>query len=140
ARSASRRNAACYGKWYGRWAAGPGRTLTFLFPGFLFAAGAIALGVVALHFLVTRQPKSETLPTVRFVPDLAVRSTAIAIRPSDLWLLLLRVLMVLLIGAAFAQPQITPRHRTIARLVLVDASPDVGNIAELVDSAQRYAA
>jgi len=94
---------------------------------------------VALHFLVTQQPKSETLPTVRFVPDLAVRSTAVAIRPSDLWLLLLRVLMILLIGAAFAQPRITPTHRTIARILAVDVSRDVGDAGTLKDSAMAYA-
>jgi hypothetical protein len=112
--------------------------MTFLFPGFLMAAGLVSLGVVVLHFLVTQQPKSEPLPTVRFVPDLPARSTSVAIRPSDLWLLLLRVIMIMLIGAAFAQPLLKPKRQKIARLVMVDVSRDVGNLPELLDSARRY--
>jgi hypothetical protein len=112
--------------------------MTFLFPGFLMAAGLVSLGVVVLHFLVTQQPKSETLPTVRFVPDVPARSTSVAIRPSDLWLLLLRVLMIMLIGAAFAQPLFKPKHQKIARLVMVDVSRAVGNMPQLLDSARQY--
>jgi len=112
--------------------------VTFLFPGFLLAAGLVSLGVVVLHFLVTQQPRSELLPTVRFVPDMAARSTSVAIRPSDLWLLLLRVLMIMLIGAAFAQPQRKPKHQRVTRLVMVDASRAVADMAELSDSARQY--
>lgn len=114
--------------------------MTFLFPGFLLAAGAVSLGVVVLHFLITQQPKSEHLPTVRFVPDVPARSTSLAIKPSDLLLLLLRVVAIMLIGAAFAQPRLTPTHQDVARIVIVDASRSVGNVAELVDSAASYAA
>jgi len=110
----------------------------FLFPAFLYAAGGVTLGVVALHFLVTQQPRSDVLPTVRFFPDVVARSTSITIKPSDLWLLLLRALMILLIGAAFAQPQLKPSHRPTIRLVAVDVSRSVGNRAELADSASRY--
>ncbi len=114
--------------------------MTFLFPGFLWAAGAVSLGVVVLHFLITQQPKSELLPTVRFVPDVPARSTSLAIKPSDLLLLLLRVLAIMLIGAAFAQPRLTPQHQNVSRIVVVDASRAVGNMAELVDSARPYVA
>lgn len=114
--------------------------VSFLFPGFLYAAGAVALGVVVLHLLVTQQPKSDVLPTVRFFPDVVARSTSVTIRPSDLWLLLLRVLMILLIGTAFAQPQLRPDHRSVARLVAVDVSRAVGNPAQLADSARAYTA
>lgn len=114
--------------------------MTFLFPGFLIAAGAVSFGVVLLHLLVTRQPRSETLPTVRFVPDVPARSTTVAIRPSDLWLLLLRVVMIMLIGAAFAQPQLKPKHQRIAHIVVIDASRAVASPREVADSAQRYAA
>ena len=112
----------------------------FLLPGFLYAAGAVALGVVVLHLLVTQQPKSDVLPTVRFFPDVVARSTSITIRPSDLWLLLLRVLTILLIGAAFAQPQLKPDHRSVTRLVAVDLSRAVANPAQLADSARAYVA
>lgn len=110
----------------------------FLFPGFLYAAGAVALGVVALHFLVTQQPKSDVLPTVRFFPDVVARSTSVTIRPSDLWLLLLRVLLILLVGAAFAQPRLSPSHRSVARIVAVDLSRAVGSTAEMADSANLW--
>lgn len=114
--------------------------MTFLFPGFLMAAGAVSLGVVVLHLLITQQPKSEDLPTVRFVPDVPARSTSLAIKPSDLWLLLLRIIAIMLIGAAFAQPRLTPAHQSVARIVVVDASRSVGNLQELVDSARVYTA
>lgn len=110
----------------------------FLVPGFLYAAGAVALGVVALHFLVTEQPKSDVLPTVRFFPDVVARSTSVTLQPSDLWLLLLRVLMILLVGAAFAQPRLTLGHQPVARVVAVDLSRAVGSRAELADSARAY--
>jgi hypothetical protein len=113
--------------------------MTFLAPGFLIAAGAVSLGVVVLHFLITQQPKSELLPTVRFVPDVPARSTSLAIKPSDLLLLLVRVLAIMLIGAAFAQPQLTPQHQAVAKIVVVDASRAVGNMQELADSAKVHA-
>jgi hypothetical protein len=114
--------------------------MTFLAPGYLLAAGLVALGVVALHLLVTEQPKLDTLPTVRFIPDVPARSTTVAIRPSDLLLLLMRVAMILLIGAAFAQPKRTTRHQTVGRIVVVDVSRDVRAMTELADSARRYLA
>ena len=112
--------------------------IQFLLPGFLYAAGAVAAGVIALHFLVTEQPKSDVLPTVRFFPDVVARSTSVTLRPSDLWLLLLRVLTILLIGAAFAQPRFTPGHHPVARIVVVDLSRAVGSRTELADSARPY--
>jgi hypothetical protein len=114
--------------------------ISFVLPGFLYAAGAAALGVVVLHLLVTQQPKTDILPTVRFFPDVVARSTSVTIRPSDLWLLLLRVLTILLVGAALAQPRITPEHRAVARLVAVDLSRAVGRPAQLADSARKYLA
>jgi hypothetical protein len=114
--------------------------MTFLAPMFLVAGGLISLGVVVLHLLVTQQPKSEDLPTVRFVPDIPARSTSLAIRPSDLWLLLLRIIMIMLIAAAFAQPQLKPEHKSIARITAVDVSRASGNMSELLDSARKYTA
>lgn len=114
--------------------------MTFLYPGFLIAAGLVSLGTVILHFLVTQQPRSDILPTVRFVPDMAARSTSVAIRPSDLWLLLLRVITIMLIGAAFAQPQRKPEHKNVSRLVMVDASRAAADLSEVADSARKYTA
>src|SRR4051812_12322988 len=49
--------------------------ISFLHPGFLYAAAAASVVVVALHFLVAEQPRAGVLPTVRFFPDMDVRST-----------------------------------------------------------------
>jgi len=112
--------------------------MSFLFPGFLVAAGLVSAAVVVLHFLVTQQPRSEDLPTVRFVPDVPARSTSVAIKPSDLLLLLVRVLTIMAIGAAFAQPQLKPKHQRVSRIVMADVSRATGNIKEVAASAARY--
>lgn len=114
--------------------------MSFLHPGFLYAAAGAAAIVVALHFLVAEQPRAGILPTVRFFPDVQVRATALTVRLSDLLLLLTRVAMFALIGAAFAQPQLTPSRSAILRILLVDISRDAGNAAEVRDSAGRYLA
>ena len=110
--------------------------ISFLHPGFLYAAGAAAAAVVALHFLVAEQPRAGVLPTVRFFPDVEVRSTTLTVRLSDIVLLLLRVLTLLLIGAAFAQPQLKPSRAATLRIVLLDQSRGVG--ADARDSAGKY--
>ena len=96
--------------------------MTFLAPGFLFASLAVAAGIVALHFIVTRQPRAALLPTARFVPDTPATTVARARRPSDLLLMFLRVLLVLAAGAGLAKPVLTPRRGAQARVILVDVS------------------
>ena len=96
--------------------------MTFLSPGFLYAALGVAAAVVALHFIVTRQPRAGVLPTARFVPDLPATATATAKRPTDLLLMLLRVLLVLAAGAALAKPVLKPSRGASARVILVDVS------------------
>jgi hypothetical protein len=110
--------------------------MTFLAPIFLYIGRGVAAGAVALHFIVTRQPASSPLPTVRFVPTSSVRVTTVAPVPEDLLVLLLRVLLALLIGAALARPVLTPERRLIARVVLADVSRDVGSIDAVRDSAR----
>lgn len=112
--------------------------MTFLAPGFLVAAGLAALAVVGLHFLSTRDPKVELLPTTRFLPDVPVRATVTAIRPTDLPLMLLRTALVLLVGAALARPVSTPPRQAVARIVAVDISRAVGRPAELAESARTH--
>lgn len=112
--------------------------MSFLAPGFFYASLAVAAGVVALHFIVTRQPRAAVLPTARFVPNLPANATARATRPSDLLLMLLRVLLVLLIGAGLARPIFKPSRNRSARVILVDASRSVGDISAVRDSATRY--
>lgn len=96
--------------------------MTFLAPGFLFASLAVAAAIVALHFIVTRQPRAGILPTARFVPDTRATAVARAKRPSDLLLMLLRVLLVLAAGAGLAKPVLKPSRGPEARVILVDVS------------------
>lgn len=110
--------------------------MTFLAPGFFLASLAAGLAVVALHFIVTRQPRAGILPTARFVPDLPATATARARRPSDIPLMLLRVLILLAAGAGLARPVIKPSRGAEARLILADVSRAVGNVAELRDSVR----
>ena len=108
--------------------------MTFLAPGFFLASLAVAAVVVALHFIVTRQPRAGILPTARFVPDLPASATARATRPSDLLLMLLRVLLVLAAGAGLAKPVVTPTRAPNARVILMDLSRASIDSAALRDS------
>jgi len=110
--------------------------MTFLAPGFFYAALAVAAAVVALHFIVTRQPPAAMLPTARFVPDLPATATARATRPSDMLLLLLRTLLVLAMGTALARPVFRPSRAPVARVILLDASRATGNFAAARDSVR----
>ncbi|HET7551340.1 MAG TPA: BatA domain-containing protein [Gemmatimonadaceae bacterium] len=110
--------------------------MNFLAPAFLIGAAAVSAAVVVLHFIVTREPKTAPLPTARFAPDLPVRAQSRAIHLQDLLLLLLRVLLILAVGAALAQPVLRPPRRDVARIVLVDRSRAVADPAEVVDSAR----
>jgi hypothetical protein len=109
--------------------------MTFLAPIFFYIGLGVAAGAVALHFIVTRQPTSSPLPTVRFVPASSVRVTTLAKVPEHLLVLLVRVLLAVIIGAALARPVLTPERRPVARVVLADVSRDVGSIEEVRDSA-----
>jgi hypothetical protein len=110
--------------------------MTFLAPGFFFASLAIAAAVVALHFIVTRQPRAAIFPTARFVPDLPATATAKATRPSDIRLMLLRVLLVLAAGAGLARPILKPSRGKEARVILVDVSRSSKDSAAVRDSVR----
>ncbi len=112
--------------------------MIFLSPGFFLVSLAVAAAVVALHFIVTRQPRAGVLPTARFVPNLPATATARATRPSDPLLMLLRVLLILAVGAGLARPMLKPSRTASARVILVDASRSVGNVAAVRDSARGY--
>jgi len=108
--------------------------MTFLAPAFFYASLAVAAAVVALHFIVTRQPRAGILPTARFVPDLPATATARATRPSDIPLMLLRVLLVLAAGAGLAKPILKPSRGAEARVILADVSRSVRDTAAIRDS------
>jgi hypothetical protein len=108
--------------------------MTFLAPGFFFAALAVAAAIVALHFIVTRQPRAGILPTARFVPDTRATAIAPARRPSDLLPMLLRVLLVLAAGAGLAKPVFKPSRGAEARVILVDVSRSARDSTAMRDS------
>lgn len=108
--------------------------MSFAAPWALALAAAAAAGVVLLHFLARRR-RTAPLPTTRFIPEAPATATTRAARPTDLVLLALRVLALLLIGAAFAEPVWRPERRPLARVVLLDASRAVANPAAARDSA-----
>jgi hypothetical protein len=113
--------------------------MTFLAPGFLMAAAGFALAAIALHLIAWRRPDDLLLPTARFVPDQASRRAARALRPADLPLLLLRLAILGLVGAALAQPVMAPGRAGVARVVAVDRSRAVARFAEARDSALAFA-
>lgn len=96
--------------------------MTFLAP-FWFAVAAIAaVGIVALHLITTRHPPQAPLPTARFVPGGDARAASRASRPADVPLLLLRLLALLLLSAAFAGPVTQGGGALLARVVILDRS------------------
>lgn len=109
--------------------------MTFLAPLFL-AAGAAAAGVIVLlHFLARQRPRPAVLPTARFVPDRPARWPSRAPRPTDWLLLVLRVLAVIAIATAFAQPIREAKRAVTTRIVLVDRSLGVADERAMRDSA-----
>jgi len=112
--------------------------MTFLAPWALWAAGAVSAAVVALHILASKNPKVTALPTTRFIPDVPLRATARALRLSDVLLMLLRVAAVMLVGVAFARPELTGASRAVGRVVMVDLGAHDRDRTEAADSASRY--
>lgn len=110
--------------------------MTFLSPGFLLASLAVAAAIVALHFIVIRQPHAAILPTARFVPDTRATIVARDRRPSDLLLMLLRVLAVLAAGVGLAKPVLTPSRGAEARVILVDVSRSTRDSLAIRDSVR----
>jgi hypothetical protein len=113
--------------------------MTFLAPWAMALGAAGALGVVVLHLVARQRPAAYLLPTARFVPDRqALVSRAIS-RPHDLPLLLLRVMLLLCAGAAFARPVFESRRTTRARIVLLDRSALVADPDEALRRARSLA-
>ncbi|HEY7771261.1 BatA domain-containing protein, partial [Longimicrobium sp.] len=98
--------------------------LTFAAPAFLLAGTLAMLVPLALH-LIRRRPLGRVpLPTARFLaedPRNAVRVS----RPTDLLLLVLRMLLLLLVGAAFSRPAWIPAPKGTSAVVLLDQGSGV---------------
>jgi hypothetical protein len=110
--------------------------MTFLAPGYLLASLAIAAAIAALHFILVRQPRAGILPTARFIPDSQAKAVAAARRPSDIAVMLLRMLTIIAAGAALAKPVLTPSRRPTARVILADVSRSAKDTAALRDSVR----
>jgi aerotolerance regulator-like protein len=111
--------------------------MTFLAPGFLIAAAAVAALTIGIHFLVTTQPPSAPLPTARFIPAYSATVVATARRPQDLPLLLLRLALIALVGTAFARPHLASPRAPVVRMILADRSRAVADIGAVRDSVRR---
>ncbi len=104
--------------------------MTFLAP-WAFVAGLVgAAGIVLLHLVSRHRPAAFVLPTTRFIPDQQTLVSKAATHPSDLLLLLVRVVLLLAAATAFARPVIKPSGGSIAQVILVDRSSIVGNPAD----------
>lgn len=112
--------------------------MTFLAPYFLWIGLAVSAITAALHFIVTRQPQSEPFPTARFVPDISVEAVSRARQPNDLLVLLLRLLAIMSIAAAFSGPILSPKRASTTRIILADLSKSSADISAVRDSAAKY--
>lgn len=112
--------------------------MTWLAPGFLVAGVVGALAVVALHLIALQRPQRYPLPTARFVPPAAARAASLTSQPTDLVLLLLRALAILLLGAAFARPVLTPARTAVRQVLIVDRTDANASATELRDSVAAY--
>jgi hypothetical protein len=110
----------------------------FLAPGFLLGGLAVAAVVGLLHLLAWKRPPETVFPTARFVPDRPARAVSRALRPTDLLLLLLRLLIVAAIALAFAGP-LWARRDGVRRVILADVSGSVRDPAATADSVLALA-
>lgn len=110
----------------------------FAVPWVFGAALAAALAITALHFLSVRQPRVMMLPTARFVPERDARAVARQAKPSDVPLLLLRVIALLAAGAALAGARCGERGTRTASIVVIDAAQRADSaalVSRVVDAA-----
>lgn len=109
--------------------------LAFSAPAVLLAGALLAIVPLVLHMLARTPPERRPLPTARFLT--ADRRTRLRLRPpADRLLLALRVLFLLLLAAAFAQPEWRPDRSGSAVVVLLDAGSAMGEVwDEAVDAA-----
>lgn len=108
--------------------------MSFAAPIWLAIAGLVAAGVVVAHLITTSQPRRDVLPTARFIPQTAPLTVTRTRRPTDLVLLLARLLAVVLLGLALAGAHLT--RSAPPRVTLMDRSTTMGDTAAR-DTAAR---
>ncbi|MEO8623577.1 MAG: BatA domain-containing protein [bacterium] len=111
--------------------------MTFLAPWAFAIGGLAAAAIVVLHLVARQRPAAYVLPTTRFIPDQRTLVSRVATRPRDLLLLVLRALLLLCAGAAFARPVLTPTRGTTAHVILLDRSRAVANVKDAVTLARK---
>lgn len=113
--------------------------LEFARPSLLVAGALAALVPLVLHLIARRPPERVPLPTARFLTPDARTAVRIRRRPADLLLLALRMLFLLLLGAAAAGPAWLPRQEGTAELVLLERGAGMEGAAwrAAVDAARR---
>jgi hypothetical protein len=112
--------------------------MSWLLPSALGIAVAAAVVAVALHFIARSRPVAEPLPTARFIPNRPIHARTRSFALTDLLLLAMRVAALAALGLAVAGPMFG-RRGEIRRVVMVDASRAVANIAEVRDSVKAIA-
>ena len=102
-------------------------------------AGALfALLPIVLHLVTRRPPAAAPLPTARFLEPERLIRVHLERRPTDLFQLFLRVLLVLALATAFAEPSWSAEGSGTASVVLLDGSPAMAPFwSEAVDSARQ---
>ena len=94
------------------------------------AGFVLVAGPLALHLLTRHQARRLPFPTIRFVQPSNTAAVRLQ-RPTDVWLMLLRIAAVACAVAAAAQPLVLSRWRVstwnarVARVVVVDTSPSM---------------
>ena len=112
--------------------------MTLLAPWAFGIAALAALGTVLLHLVAQQRPAAFFLPTARFIPDRRTLVSRVTTRPRDLLLLLLRVLVLLAAGVAFARPVLAPGRGVTAHVVLLDRSALVADAGDAIARARRF--
>lgn len=109
--------------------------IAFLAPGFLLAGAVAALVPLVLHMLTRTPPERRPLPTARFLT--ADHRTRLRLRaPTHRWHLALRMLLLALLGTAFARPEWRPVRGGHQTVVLLDAGSAMASVWEAaVDAA-----
>lgn len=110
--------------------------ITFAAPGFLLAGAILAVVPIVLHLLARTTPERRPLPTARFLT--VDRRTQLRVRrPSDLLLLALRVMFIVLLGAAFADPEWLPARTGAGVVVLLDGGAGMAPVWDEAVAAAR---
>ncbi|MGH7637345.1 MAG: BatA domain-containing protein [Gemmatimonadaceae bacterium] len=103
--------------------------MSFVAPVWLAIAGLVAAGVVVAHLITRSQPRHDVLPTARFIPQTAPLTVTRTRRPTDLLLLLVRLLALALLGLALAGAHVT--RSAPVRVTIIDQSTAAGDGDEL---------